>query len=173
VISNSNRKICFYVTTSPIRPSAEQFKVTKLGHYKVGPPCTQRHIHRQPARMRRHACNRTREQGARLRHTGLSLNRAGGWPLMHSSRLQRVSAHSLQASTAKQQQLLIFRFDLRALKPCLKQATEGRQWDQAAEATFHIFVQAKMTRQQGETRSSRKFCIQFSKVVSLANGNKY
>jgi hypothetical protein len=33
---------------------------------------------------------------------------------MHSSRLQRVSAHSLQVSTVKQQQQLqIFRFDLR------------------------------------------------------------
>ncbi len=36
--------------------------------------------------------------------------------------------------------LQIFGFDLRALKPCLKLAAEGRHWEQAAEATFFFIV---------------------------------
>jgi uncharacterized UBP type Zn finger protein len=35
--------------------------------------------------------------------------------------------------------LQIFRFDLRTLKPCLKLATKGRPWEQAAEATLVVF----------------------------------
>jgi hypothetical protein len=34
----------------------------------------------------------------------------------------------------------LFRFDLRALKPCLKLAAEGHPWEQAAEATLKLFI---------------------------------
>ncbi len=115
-----------------------------------------------------HACNRTREQGAGLRHTGLSLNRTGGRPLMHSSRLQRVSAHSLQASTVKkeqqQQQLQIFRFDLRALKPCLKHAASGN----SRQNYYYFFL---IPHRPGHPRRTRVYYLRPTSFWKWAEGN--